>query len=119
MTKIEQEKLNMEYKLKTWQKIYLVFKAGFDFIFSFVMLILLIPLFIVVAFAIKIDSKGPVFFYQKRIGKNGKPFKFYKFRSMRIDAPHDEMTSQFANPEDYYTKVIIKDAINEEDNVEI
>ena len=105
MIKLEQEKLNMEYKLKTWQKIYLVFKAGFDFIFSLIMLILLIPLFIVVAFAIKIDSKGPVFFYQKRIGKNGKEFTIVKFRSMTLDANHEVATYKYKQVSGKITRV--------------
>lgn len=105
MTKIEQENLNMEYKLKISQKIYLIFKAGFDFIFSLVMLILMIPLFIVVAIAIKIDSKGPVFFYQKRIGKKGKEFTIIKFRSMTIDANHEVATAKYEKVAGKITKV--------------
>ncbi|MBO5889412.1 MAG: sugar transferase [Clostridia bacterium] len=80
-------------------------KRCFDFFVSFFAIIVLLPLFIILGIAIKIDSKGPILFKQVRVGKNKKSFNIYKFRSMRIDAPHDEMTSQFANPEDYYTKV--------------
>ncbi len=105
MVKIEQENLNMEYKLKASQKFYLVFKATFDFIFSLVMLILLTPLFIVVAIAIKIDSKGPVFFYQKRIGKKGKEFTIIKFRSMTLDANHEVSTAKYEKVAGKITKV--------------
>lgn len=47
---------------------------------------ILSPLFLITAVAIRLDSKGPAFYSQKRIGKNGKPFKMYKFRSMCVDA---------------------------------
>jgi lipopolysaccharide/colanic/teichoic acid biosynthesis glycosyltransferase len=48
--------------------------------------ILLLPVFVVIVIAIKVSSKGPVIFKQERAGKNGKPFVFYKFRTMKIDA---------------------------------
>ena len=105
MTKIEQDDLNMEHKLTRYQKFYIILKAGFDFIFSFVMLILFIPLFIVVAIAIKIDSKGPVFFYQKRIGKNGKEFTIVKFRSMSLDANHEVATNKYKKVSGQITRV--------------
>ena len=56
----------------------------FDIIFSIIGLIILSPLFIVLYILIRIESKGGGFYSQARIGKNGKPFKLYKFRSMRI-----------------------------------
>jgi len=56
----------------------------FDILFSLIGLIILIPLFIVISIAIKIESKGSVFYIQHRIGKNGKGFKLFKFRSMFI-----------------------------------
>jgi len=61
-------------------------KKVFDRVFSFACLILLFPVFIIIAVLIKIDSKGPVFFRQKRCGKNGKEFYMYKFRTMLNDA---------------------------------
>ncbi len=60
----------------------LIFKPLFDFIFSVLALLLLWPLFIIVAIAIKKESPGPAFFMQPRLGKNGKMFKIIKFRSM-------------------------------------
>ncbi len=54
---------------------------------------------------IKIDSKGPAFFIQKRIGKNKKTFNILKFRSMSIDAPKDAPTHQLNNADSYITKV--------------
>lgn len=56
----------------------------FDLIFSIMGLVMLSPLFIVLYLLIRIESKGGGFYSQERIGKNGKPFKLYKFRSMRI-----------------------------------
>ncbi len=56
----------------------------FDIIFSIIGLVILSPLFIVLYLLIRIESKGGGFYSQERIGKNGKPFKLYKFRSMRI-----------------------------------
>ena len=60
-------------------------KRLFDIILSFVGIIILIPVFIIVAILIKIDSSGPVFFLQERVGLNGKLFKIIKFRSMKIN----------------------------------
>jgi lipopolysaccharide/colanic/teichoic acid biosynthesis glycosyltransferase len=60
----------------------LFIKRLFDILFSFVGLVILIPVYVVVSVLIKMDGKGSVLFYQKRIGKNLKPFTLYKFRSM-------------------------------------
>src|SRR5699024_8924202 len=57
-------------------------KRFVDIVVSIVSMILLLPLFLIIGFAIKIDSKGPVFFKQERLGKNGKVFKIIKFRTM-------------------------------------
>lgn len=65
---------------------YKYFKRGIDFIISLLSLIILSPLLLVVATLIKVESKGPVIFKQQRLGKNGKVFKIYKFRSMVVDA---------------------------------
>ena len=63
-------------------KIYYYIKCILDYIFALVGLILLLPLFLIIALLIKFDSKGPVFFLQERLGQNGKVFKIYKFRTM-------------------------------------
>ena len=68
----------------------LFFKAIFDKIFSFIGLIILLPFFLVVALIIKLTSKGPVFYKQKRIGKDGKEFNFLKFRTMTVVDGEDE-----------------------------
>lgn len=61
-------------------------KRIFDIFFSFLGLLLCIPLFIIIAIFIKLDSKGGVFYKQIRAGKNNIDFKIYKFRTMRIDS---------------------------------
>ena len=65
---------------------YDVAKRFFDIVLSLCGLVILSPLFLITAMAIRLDSKGPAFYSQKRIGKNGKPFKMYKFRSMCVNA---------------------------------
>lgn len=68
------------------RKLQLILKRVFDIIFSLLGLIVLLPVFLVIAIVIKMDSKGPVFFKQIRIGKEGKEFKILKFRTMVVDA---------------------------------
>lgn len=68
------------------ERIYLFLKRVFDVLLSTLALIILSPLFLLTAIAIRIDSKGPVIYSQQRAGKNGKPFTMYKFRSMCVDA---------------------------------
>lgn len=68
------------------KKIYATVKRIIDIVFSILGLIILLPVFLVVGFAIKITSKGPIIFKQKRIGKGGKVFEIYKFRSMIVGA---------------------------------
>lgn len=76
-----------------------------DLILSFGGLLCLSPLFIGLMIAIKIDDPGPVFFTQKRMGKNKQYFKLHKFRSMKMSTPHDTPTHMLANPEQYITNV--------------
>ena len=80
-------------------------KRLLDIILSFGGLVVLSPVFLVIAVAIKVENPGPVFFTQKRVGKNKQYFKLHKFRSMRTDTPHDVPTHQLANPDMYITKV--------------
>lgn len=65
------------------RKIYFCFKRLFDIIFSFTGLLLVFPLFIVIAVLIKLTSSGPIVFYQTRTGLNGNQFTIYKFRTMK------------------------------------
>jgi O-antigen biosynthesis protein WbqP len=89
-------------------------KAGFyekyvkrciDIILSFGGLVLLSPVFLGLSLAIVIDDPGPVFFTQKRIGKNKQYFKLHKFRSMKMSTPRDRPTHMLENPEQYITRV--------------
>ena len=69
--------------MPVWQR---VVKRAFDIMASALALIILSPVFLVCAIIVKASSKGPIFYVQERIGKDGKPFKMAKFRSMRVDA---------------------------------
>ena len=73
--KILQERMNQ-----------LVLKRLFDIVVSFIGLVFLLPIFLIISIIIKLDSKGPIFFRQVRIGKEGRRFKIYKFRTMIVDA---------------------------------
>lgn len=84
---------------------YMKLRRFMDFVISLIALILLSPLFIVLIIAIKIDSKGPVLFKQKRIGKNKSYFNILKFRTMRIDTPKDTPTHKLENADYWITKV--------------
>lgn len=92
-------------KLSLRQKIYLPFKAFFDIFFSFILIMLLLLPLLVFSLIIKFSSKGPVLFKQLRVGKNNSHFKIWKFRTMRIDAPHDIPTHLLDNPDLYITKI--------------
>nr|PZN07364.1 MAG: sugar transferase [Caldicoprobacter oshimai] len=80
-------------------------KRILDFVLSFIALIILSPVFLIIAILIKLDSKGPVLFKQKRVGKNKKHFYILKFRTMKVDAPKDTPTHMLQNPEMYITRV--------------
>ena len=75
------------------------FKRALDIVLSFIGIVFAAIPMLIVAVIIKLDSPGPVFFRQKRVGKNKKYFTIIKFRSMPITAPHDMPTHQLENPE--------------------
>jgi lipopolysaccharide/colanic/teichoic acid biosynthesis glycosyltransferase len=79
-------------------------KRLFDFILSFIGFILLIPVFSIVAILIKLNTPGPVFFFQERIGLNGKPFMIYKFRSMIVNKKNNSLIT-VGNHDSRITKV--------------
>ena len=83
---------------------YLKIKRILDFILSLIALIILFIPFVIIGIIIKIESKGPVFFKQERIGKNKTHFFIYKFRSMRTDAPKDMPTHLLNDATSYITK---------------
>lgn len=84
---------------------YKVVKLAADRILALLGLIILSPLFLVLMLAIRLDSRGPIFFRQKRVGIHKKHFMILKFRTMRIDTPKDTPTHLLANPQQYITRV--------------
>ncbi len=80
-------------------------KRFIDFIFALVGIVVLSPLFLLLIIAIKLDSRGPILFVQKRVGKNKKYFNILKFRTMSINTPKDTPTHLLENPEKYITRV--------------
>ncbi len=80
-------------------------KRFFDILLSFIGIVVLSWLYVIIIVAIKLDSPGPVFFKQKRIGIHKKHFYIHKFRTMRIDTPKDMPTHLLANPETFITRV--------------
>lgn len=80
-------------------------KRAMDIALSFGGLVVLSPVYAAIALAIKIEDPGPVLFTQKRMGQNKQYFKLHKFRSMRLDTPHDVPTHQLENPDQYITNV--------------
>jgi O-antigen biosynthesis protein WbqP len=87
----------------------------FNRVVSFILLVILSPLFLIIAIIIKLNSKGPVFFTQMRIGKNNELFKFYKFRTMKIGTP-DVATDKLDNSTSYITaigKILRKSSLDE------
>lgn len=85
--------------------VYLKVKRLIDIVLSFLALIILSPVFLLLIIAIKIDSKGPVLFKQKRVGIHKSHFNILKFRTMRIDTPKDCPTHLLENPDQWITKV--------------
>lgn len=79
-------------------------KRILDFILSLILIVIISPILIIISIIIKLDSKGPVFFKQRRIGVNKKEFLIYKFRTMKIDTP-DLATDKLKNAEDYITGI--------------
>nr|WP_308593228.1 undecaprenyl-phosphate glucose phosphotransferase [uncultured Criibacterium sp.] len=80
-------------------------KRSFDLFFSIILLIVLSPLMLIVAILIKLDSKGPVFFIQERIGYNRKKFNMYKFRSMTVQDKNEEKSKWTVKNDDRKTKI--------------
>ena len=84
---------------------YLKIKRLMDIILSLLGLIMLSPVFLILILVIKLDSKGPILFKQKRVGIHKSHFQILKFRTMRIDTPKDTPTHLLENPEQYITRV--------------
>lgn len=92
------------YDILNKKRFSLFFKRLFDIIVSFLMLILISPVYLILAIAIKIDSKGPVFYRQTRITSYGKEFKIHKFRTM-VDNADKKGTLITLSEDDRVTKV--------------
>lgn len=92
--------MNGERNLK-YKKI----KRYLDFVFSIIAFIILLPVFLLIAVLIKVSTKGPILFKQKRMGKFKKEFYILKFRTMMIETPKDLPTHLLMNPEVYITKI--------------
>lgn len=82
-----------------------VIKRIIDIVLSFGGLVVLSPVYLALSIAIYIDDPGPIYFKQKRVGKNKQYFQLHKFRSMKMSTPHDVPTHMLENPEQYITKV--------------
>lgn len=80
-------------------------KRLIDIILSGCALVVLAPVFLILAIAIKIDDPGPVFFRQKRVGIHKSHFQMMKFRSMKVSTPKDVPTHLLTDPEQYITRV--------------
>lgn len=80
-------------------------KRLIDLILSALGLIVLSPVFLILSILIKIDDPGPVFFRQKRVGIHKTYFNILKFRTMKMETPHDMPTHLLANPDQYITRV--------------
>ena len=85
--------------------VYTVCKRILDLFFSFLLLVLLSPLYLIIAAAIALDDPGPVLFCQLRVGRDKRFFMLHKFRSMKKDAPHDVPTHLLKDPDQYLTRV--------------
>ena len=81
------------------------FKRFFDIVLSGAALLVIWPFLLIIALAIKLDSKGPVLFKQKRVGKDKKYFMILKFRTMRTDTPANIPTHELSDPQKWITKV--------------
>lgn len=86
-------------------KNYFYAKIILDRLTALIALLLLSPLFILISVLIKLDSKGPVFFRQRRIGLGKKKFEIFKFRTMKTDTPKNMPTHLLSNPQKYITRL--------------
>lgn len=93
--------MNKEGKIAMYKK---YIKHSLDIVFSFIALIILLPIGLIIAILIKLDSNGPIIFSHKRFGQNKNPFTIYKFRSMTTDAPSNAPTSKLRNAASHITR---------------
>ncbi|MBO5497397.1 MAG: sugar transferase [Oscillospiraceae bacterium] len=81
------------------------FKRALDILLSAAGTLVLSPLFLLISAAVKLEDHGPVFFSQQRVGIHKRNFRILKFRTMRVDTPHDTPTHLLENPEQWITHV--------------
>ncbi|MDH6373266.1 O-antigen biosynthesis protein WbqP [Paenibacillus sp. PastF-3] len=84
---------------------YVYMKQTIDFLMALIGMLVLWPVFLIIAIAIKTSSKGPILFKQKRLGKNKSEFYILKFRTMRTDTPQDMPTHLLEDPDFFITKI--------------
>ncbi len=91
-----------------------IFHRGLDIVVSLIVLLLLLPFFPIVAFVIKYQSPGPLFFSQDRTGLNGKTFRMYKFRSMHVNDESNSVQATLNDPRKFpFGKIMRKTSIDE------
>lgn len=105
MILIEQNSILNAFECEWGDNMYLKVKRLLDIIISLMALIILLPFLIIIVALIKLDSKGPVLFKQKRVGIHKTNFYILKFRTMRVDTPKDTPTHLLDNPEQWITRV--------------
>jgi exopolysaccharide production protein ExoY len=99
--KIENRMQSLPFLNLNCQIRHIFFKRVFDFFFSLSILIFGIPLFIIIGILIRCTSRGPILYFQERIGRGGTPFKCYKFRTMHPDADERLQTILSSDPLKY------------------
>ena len=100
---MQTEKVRKYYDILKKKKVSLFFKRAFDFVMSLIALIILSPVYLILAIAIKIDSRGPVFYRQERVTQYGKRFRIHKFRTMVQNA--DKGSQVTVNNDNRITRV--------------
>lgn len=107
MKVVAENATNEYHKLTGGQRFYVALKSIISVLIGIIGTVVLSPIFLIIFIAIKIEDgiKAPVLFKQERIGINQKPFKLYKFRSMKISTPPDVPTNLMKNTDRYITKV--------------
>ena len=96
---------SVDHGKENWDMYVKFIKRFLDIVISAVAILMLSWLFLILFIVIKLDSKGPIFFKQKRVGIHKTHFYIHKFRTMRTDTPKDMPTHLLSNPEAYITKV--------------
>lgn len=95
----------MNNQITRKQKRYMRRKRALDLLLSLCACVILSPVLLILCVAIKLDSRGPILFKQKRVGLHKSYFSIYKFRTMRVDTPKDMPTHMLKNPQQYITKM--------------